>query len=120
MSSVGPAGGMDASMTVEMRTAARDGVREVVAAGGASGRSGRRWVVPLAAASAVAAAACAPVAWPLLAGGALATPAALAAAFGQVGAAGGGLLSRGGDPGLGPAAGSLRARMSGRVSCGRH
>ena len=50
-------------------------------------------MVPLAAAAAVAAAACAPVAWPLLAGGALAAPAALAAAFGQVGGVGGGLLA---------------------------
>lgn len=49
-------------------------------------------MVPLAAASAVAAAACTPVVWPLLAGGALA-PAALTAAFGQVGAVGGGLLT---------------------------
>lgn len=41
----------------------------------------------------VAAAVCAPVAWPLLAGGAVAGPAALTAAFGQVGGLGGGLLS---------------------------
>ena len=47
--------------------------------------------MPLAAAAAVAAAACAPVAWPLLAGGALAAP-ALSAAFMQVGGVGGGLL----------------------------
>ena len=51
-------------------------------------------MVPLAAAAAVAAAACTPVAWPLLVGGALATPAtsAVAAAFAQVGAMGGTLL----------------------------
>jgi hypothetical protein len=90
MSSVDPLSGAGASTSVEVRVAARDGVREVVAAGGASGRSGRRWVVPTAVA-AVAAAACAPVAWPLLAGGAAA--AALAAAFGQVGGVGGGLLA---------------------------
>ena len=91
MSSVDPLSGAGASTSVEVRAAARDGVREVVAAGGASGRSGRRWVVPTAAVAAVAAAACAPVAWPLLAGGAAA--AALAAAFGQVGGVGGGLLA---------------------------
>ena len=91
MSSVDPLSGAGASTSVEVRAAARDGVREVVAAGGASGRSGRRWVVPAAAVAAVAAAACAPVAWPLLAGGAAA--AALAAAFGQVGGVGGGLLA---------------------------
>ena len=91
MSSVDPPAGAGASTSVEVRAAARDGVREVVAAGGASGRSGRRWVVPAAAVAAVAAAACAPVAWPLLAGGAAA--AALAAAFGQVGGVGGGLLA---------------------------
>jgi WD40 repeat protein len=93
VSSVDPPVGAGISLPVEVRAAARDGVREVVAAGGAYGRSGRRWVVPLAAASAVAAAACTPVAWPLLAGGALAVPAALAAAFGQVGGVGGALLS---------------------------
>ena len=110
MSSVDPPVGEGASVPVEVRAAARDGVREVVAAGGASGSSGRRWVVPTAAVAAVAAAACAPVAWPLLAGGAAA--AALAAAFGQVGAVGGGLLTEavirawdrsraGGRPGIG-------------------
>ena len=92
MSFVDPPVGAGTPMPVEVRAAAQDGVREVVAAGGASGRSGRRWVVPLVAAAAVASAACAPVAWPLLAGGALAAPAALAAAFGQVGGLGGGLL----------------------------
>jgi WD40 repeat protein len=93
MSSEGPAAGASSSTPVEVRSAARDSVREVVAAGGASDRPGHRWVVPLVAASAVAAAACTPVAWPLLAGGALAGPAALTMAFGQVGAVGGGLLS---------------------------
>ncbi len=92
MSFVDPPVGAGTPMPVEVRAAAQDGVREVVAAGGASGRSGRRWAVPLVAVAAVAAAACAPVAWPLLAGEALAAPAALAAAFGQVGGLGGGLL----------------------------
>ena len=77
---------------IEVRAAARASVQEVVTAGGACGHSGRRWMVPLAAAAAVAAAACTPVAWPLLAGGTLVAP-ALAAAFGQVGAVGGGLLA---------------------------
>ena len=93
MSSVDPPVGAGASMPAGVRAAAQDGVREVVAAGGVSGRSGHRWVVPLAAVAAVAAAACAPVAWPLLAGGALAGSAALTAAFGQVGGLGGGLLA---------------------------
>ena len=81
-----------AGTPIEVRAAARASVREVVATGGACGRSGRRWVVPLAAAAAVAAAACTPVAWPLLAGGTLATP-ALAAAFGQAGAVDGHVLA---------------------------
>jgi len=49
-------------------------------------------VAPLAAAAAVAAAACAPIAWPLLAGGAVGSL-ALTAAFGQIGGVGGGLLA---------------------------
>ena len=49
-------------------------------------------MVPALAVAAVAAAACAPVAWPLLAGGAAVSSATLAAAFGQVGGVGGGLL----------------------------
>ena len=71
--------------------AARAGVRDTVA-GSASGKSGRRWLVPLAAAAAVAAAACTPIAWPLLAGGAVVTAPALTALFTQVGGVGGGLL----------------------------
>ena len=47
----------------------------------------------MGAASAVAAAACTPVAFPLLAGGLVGGPAALAAAFGQVGAVGAGVLT---------------------------
>jgi hypothetical protein len=58
VSSVDPPIGAGISLPVEVRDAARDGVREVVAAGGASGRSGRRWVVPLVAASAVWAGPC--------------------------------------------------------------
>ncbi len=94
MSAADPDTPVGAATPVEVCAVARASVREVVAAGGASGRSGRRWVVPLAAAAAVAAAACAPVAWPLLAGGTLAaSSAALTAAFGQVGAVGGGALT---------------------------
>jgi conflict system STAND superfamily ATPase len=78
---------------VEVRAAARTSVREVVAAGGVYGRSGHRWVVPVVAAAAVAAAACAPVAWPLLVGGTAVASSALQAAFGQVGAVGGGVLT---------------------------
>ena len=76
----------------QLVAAARNGVRELVA-GSVSGTSGHRRLVPLAAAAAVAAAACAPIAWPLLAGGALVAPATLNALFGQVGGVGGGLLS---------------------------
>ena len=93
MSSVDVSAGAGIPEPAGLIAAAQDGVREVVVAGGAPGRSERRWVVPLAAAAGVAAAACAPVAWPLLAGGALAGPAALTAAFGQIGGVGGGLLS---------------------------
>ena len=50
-------------------------------------------MAPLAAVAAIAAAACAPIAWPLLAGGAVAGSAALTAAFVQVGGVGGGLLT---------------------------
>jgi len=93
MSTVEPPAGASAPTLAEVRAAARNGVREAVAAGGESGRLGRGWAVPLTAASVVAAAACAPVAWPLLAGGTTAVPAALTAAFAQVGGAGGALLS---------------------------
>jgi len=92
MPAADPDAPVGAATQVEVCAAARASVREVVAAGGASGRPGRRWVVPLAAAAAVAAAACAPVAWPLLAGGAITAP-ALMAAFGQVGAVGAGALT---------------------------
>jgi WD40 repeat protein len=93
MSSYDAPAGASAPGSAGLIAAAQDGVREAVAAGGSSSRPGHRWVVPVAAAAAVAAAACTPVAWPLLAGGALVGQAALAAAFGQVGAVGSGLLS---------------------------
>ena len=92
MSSADPPTGADTSVPVGVVAAARDGVRHAVAAA-ASGRRGDRWLVPLAAAAAVAAAACAPVAWPLLAGGAAVGSTALTAAFAQVGGVGGGLLA---------------------------
>ena len=92
MSSADTSAGLSIPGSSGLIAAARDGVREVVARS-VSGHSGRRWVVPLAAAAAVAAAACAPIAWPLLAGGALVGPAALTALFGQVGGMGSGLLS---------------------------
>ncbi len=78
-------------MSAELRRQAQESVRECVTSAAAQGREGRRWVVPLAASAAVAAAACAPVVWPLLvgAGGAVVAGAALA----QVGGVGGGLLS---------------------------
>jgi WD40 repeat protein len=96
MAAVGPRAGGSAFTLDEVRNAARDSVQEVVAAGGTPGRQGRGWAVPLTAASVVAAAACAPVAWPLLAGGVAAAPSALAAltaAFSQLGGVGGALLS---------------------------
>lgn len=65
-----------------------------MASEGAQGRAGQRWVVPLAATAAVAAAACAPVVWPLLlAAGAGSGAAVLGAALTQVGGVGTGLLS---------------------------
>lgn len=82
-----------ASAPAEVRAAAHESVREVVEAGSAGGTAGKRWMVPLTAAAAVAAAACTPVAWPLLAGDAAAGTAALAAAFGQIGGVGGGLIA---------------------------
>lgn len=85
-----PDAGTSASAGVVI--AAQDSVRDVVSAA-ASGRSTHRWMVPLAAAATVAAAACAPVAWPLLAGGGAVASAALTAAFAQVGGVGGGLLA---------------------------
>ena len=91
MSSVVPPAGQDASASDRARVAAQDSVRATVAAEGKSGGSRRRWVAPLSAVAVVAAAACAPVAWPLLVSGASA--AAVTAAFTQVGGVGAGLLS---------------------------
>lgn len=68
-------------------------MREAVAADGRPGRAGYRWAVPLGAAATVVAAACVPVVWPLLAGGVGAGGGAVAAALGQVGGVGGGLLA---------------------------
>ena len=79
-------------MSAGVVTAAQASVRNAVTAA-ASGRSAYRWVGPLAATAAIAAAACAPIAWPLLAGGAAVGSAALTAAFTQVGGVGGGLLA---------------------------
>ena len=79
-------------MSAGVVTAAQDSVRNAVAAA-ASDRSAHRWVGPLAAAAAIAAAASAPIAWPLLAGGAAVGSVALTAAFAQVGGVGGGLLA---------------------------
>jgi WD40 repeat protein len=84
--------GNQVTAPAELRRASQDSVRECVTAAAAPGRSVRRWAVPLAAAAAVAAAACVPVVWPLLAasvGGSDIVGAALV----QVGAVGGGLLS---------------------------
>ena len=78
-------------MSAQVVSAAQDSVRDAVVAA-TSGRSAHRWVVPLAAVAGVAAAACAPVVWPLLAGAAVGS-AALTAAFTQVGGVGGGLLA---------------------------
>ena len=91
MSSADPSSGQDASASDELRRRAQDYVRESVTSASAHGRTGQRWVVPLAATAAVAAAACAPVVWPLLLAG-TGTAAAVAAALNQVGGVGGGLL----------------------------
>ena len=73
---------------------AQNAVREWVTSAGVHGSARRGWVVPLAATAAVAAAACVPVVWPLLAAaGAGAAATALQAALSQVGGVGGGLLS---------------------------
>lgn len=94
-----------------MLAAIQDSVRKTVASASTS-----KWVVPVAAVAAVAAAVCAPVAWPLLAGGALAGSATLTAAFGQVGGLGGGLLS---EAVIRTWAGCGRSRAQVRMSCGR-
>ena len=92
MSSTEPSAGEGISAPGGLAAAVQDSVREEVKVA-TSGRAGRRWVVPTLAVAAVAAAACAPVAWPLLAGGAAVSSATLAAAFSQVGGVGGGLLA---------------------------
>ena len=94
MSSVNPSAGQGVSASVELRREAQDSVRAWVTSASVHGRAGRRWVVPLAATAAVAAAACAPVVWPLLlAAGAGTGAAVVGAALSQVGGVGGGLLS---------------------------
>ena len=94
MSSADPSSGPGASASVELRRRAQDSVRECVATAAARGRGVRGWVVPLAATAAVAAAACAPVVWPLLvAAGAGGGVAVVGAALSQVGGVGGGVLS---------------------------
>ncbi len=81
-------------MPAELQRRAQDSVRECVARADAQGRVGRGWVVPLAAATAGAAAACAPVVWPLLvAAGAGASAGVVGVALSQIGGVGGGLLS---------------------------
>jgi hypothetical protein len=66
----------------------------VASSAGLHGRGDRRWVVPLAATAVVAAAACAPVVWPLLlAAGAGSAAAVVGPALAQIGGVGGGLLS---------------------------
>jgi hypothetical protein len=94
VSSVDPSAGQGVSASVELRREAQDSVRAWVTSVSVHGRAGRRWVVPLAATAAVAAAACAPVVWPLLlAAGAGTGAAVVGAALSQVGGVGGGLLS---------------------------
>jgi WD domain, G-beta repeat len=94
VSSVDPSTGQGASAPAELRRRAQDSVRECVTSAAVRERGGRRWVVPLAATAAVAAAACAPVVWPLLlAAGAGTGAAVVGAALSQVGGVGGGLLS---------------------------
>ena len=94
MSSADRSTGRGASAPAELRCRAQDSVRDWVTSAGAHGRACRSWVVPLAATATVAAAACAPVVWPLLAAAGAGTGAAVVgAALTQVGGVGGGLLS---------------------------
>src|SRR5215469_15934215 len=90
-----PVSGQDVSAATDGRRRAQDSVRELVRSAGARGRGGHRWVVPLAATAAVAAAVCAPVVWPLLlAAGAGGGAAVVGGALSQVGGGVGvGLLS---------------------------
>ncbi len=91
MSSADPSAGQEAPAPSEVQRRAQDGVRRCVTSEAAKGRAGHGWVVPLAATAAVAAAACAPVVWPLLAAGG--GVAAVGAALTQIGGVGGGLLT---------------------------
>ena len=75
----------------ELRRRAQHSVREWVTSADAHGSTGRRWA-PRAATATVAAAACAPVVWPLLAAG-TGSSAVLQAVLAQVGGMGGGLLT---------------------------
>jgi WD40 repeat protein len=114
--------------SVELGHRAQDSVREWVTSAGAGGRASRRWVVPLAATATVAAAACAPVVWPLLlASGTGGGAAVVGAALSQVGGVGGGLLAEavirawdrlraGGRPGAGQA--ELRDALAAELEAG--
>src|SRR2546430_8523383 len=89
-----------------MRRQAQDAVREWVTSAGLQGGARRWWVVPLAAAAAVGAAAGAPVGFPSLAAAGVGTGAAVVAGGPSPGWGGGG----GGVSGAGiPAWGRLRA-----------
>src|ERR1039457_818158 len=92
--SVDSSSGHEALASAEFRNRIQDSISELVTSVAADERFGRRWVLPLAATAAVAAAAVAPVVWPLLlaaGGGAGAT--AVASALSQVGGVGAGLLT---------------------------
>ena len=94
MSPVDPSTGRGASVPAELRCRAQDSIRGWVISSDARTRASRSWAVPLAATAAVAAAACAPVVWPLLvAAGAGTGVAVVGAALTQIGGVGGGLLS---------------------------
>jgi WD40 repeat protein len=95
MSSADLSSGQGASTSAELRRQAQESVRVSVASANTHGRSDRRWTVPLAVTAVVAAAACAPVVWPLLlaAGVGSGGAAAVGAALTQVGGVGGGLLT---------------------------
>jgi WD40 repeat protein len=95
MSPVDCSSGQEAPVPAELRRKAQDSVRACVTSAEAKEHASQGWVMPLVATAAVAAAACAPVAWPLLvaAGAGGAAAAAVGAALGQLGAVGAGLLS---------------------------
>lgn len=79
-----PKNGIGGPMPDELRAAAQGGIREAVV--------DRRWNRPLMSVATIVAAACAPVVWPLLAGG-MAASAELTAVFAQVGGVGSGLIT---------------------------